>query len=120
MDGILLILQHTPLWAFAVFAALIIFGMQGLRPRSLPSWRVLIVPAIFILWGVISVIARSAAFPIGVIDWLITGAAGCAIASVTTRLDGVETDRARGQIRLPGSVSFHSPVICLFFSPNIR
>ena len=104
MDQILLIFEHTPLWVLAVLAVLTIFGVQGLRPRSLPIWRVAIVPAVFVLWGVISVLSRSAAFPIGIVDWLITGAAGLAIAWSTTRLDSVEIDRVRRRIRLPGSV----------------
>jgi hypothetical protein len=60
--------------------------------------------AVFILWGVVSVLIRSAAFPIGIVDWLITGALGFAIAWVTTRLDSIEVDRMRREIRLPGSV----------------
>ena len=104
MDQILLILEHTPLWVFAVFAVLMIFGVQGLRARSLPIWRVAIVPAVFILWGVISVLSRSAAFPTAIVDWVITGAAGFAIAWLTTRLDSVAIDQGRRQIRLAGSV----------------
>lgn len=116
MDQILLILEHTPLWAFAVLAVLTIFGVQGLRARSLPIWRVAIVPAVFVLWGVISVLSRSAAFPIGIVDWAITGAAGFAIAWLTTRLDGVEIDRVRRQIRLPGSVVPLTRNLLIFFA----
>jgi hypothetical protein len=116
MDQILLILLHTPLWVYAVFAVLMIFGLQGLRARSLPVWRVAIVPAFFILWGVISVISRSAAFPIGFVDWLITGAAGFAIAWLTTGRDSVEIDRVRRQVRLPGSVVPLTRNLLIFFA----
>lgn len=103
MEGILLLLQHTPVWVFALLAALIALGVQGLRPRSLPLWRVMIVPTVFILWGVLGIVTRSAAFPIGVIDWLIAAAAGFAIAWRTTRLKGVQFDQRRRQVLLPAS-----------------
>jgi len=42
------ILANTPVWAFALLAYLIWQGWQSLRPRTLPIWRLLIVPlAIF-------------------------------------------------------------------------
>ena len=45
------ILANTPLWVFALLAYLIWQGLQGLRPRTRPIWRTLIVPLVFFLWG---------------------------------------------------------------------
>jgi hypothetical protein len=103
MDQVLRIVQHTPPWVFAVLAVLVVLGAQALRPRTLPIWRLLVVPAVFIIWGVVSVATRSAASPVLAVDWLSTGAAGFAIASLTTRLQGVRIDRAGGRVELPGS-----------------
>jgi len=101
MPGILAILQHIPLWVFAVFALLVWFGVQGLSARTVPLWRLLVTPAVFIAWGVIALALRSA--PILIADWAAAAAIGAAIAWTTVRLDGVEIDRTRGILRLPGS-----------------
>jgi len=103
MDQILRIVEHTPLWAFALFAVLVMFGLQALKPRTLPIWRLLIVPAVFVSWGAISLATRSAAFPILILDWAITAAIGFGAAWLTTRLDGVQFDHARGLVQMPGS-----------------
>ena len=48
MPSILNILHSTPWWVFALFALLMWLGFQALRSRTLPLWRLLITPAIFI------------------------------------------------------------------------
>jgi hypothetical protein len=103
MTEILRIVQHTPLWVLAVLAVLIVFGVQALRQRTVPIWRLVIIPGVFIAWGIISVVSRSATFPILIVDWLITAAIGFAIAWWAARLDGVQVDRAVGRVLVPGS-----------------
>ncbi|HLI51812.1 MAG TPA: DUF6622 family protein [Thermomicrobiaceae bacterium] len=103
MAEILLIVRHTPVWVFAVLAVLVFFGVQALQQRTVPVWRLVIIPAVFIVWGVTAVVARSATFPILIVDWMITGAVGFAIGWGTTRLDGVEIDRAAARVQVPGS-----------------
>src|SRR4030088_2692514 len=63
VEQMVVIVQHTPWWVFAVLALLIATGVQALRPRVVPVWRLLIVPAIFIAWGVLGVTQRSFAAP---------------------------------------------------------
>jgi hypothetical protein len=60
MPNIAAIVEHTPLWVFALLALLVFFGVQALRPRKPRMLRLLIVPAVFITWGVTSLLARSA------------------------------------------------------------
>jgi hypothetical protein len=105
MPNLVVIVQHTPLWVFALLAVLVVFGIQALRPRTVPVWRLFIVPAVFIGWGVISLLGRAASSPLLGIDWLVTAAIGIAIARLTTRLDQVEVDRAGRRVRLPGSAA---------------
>ena len=45
------IITHTPLWAWALLAYLVWQGIKGMQPRTTTIWRALIVPAIFIVWG---------------------------------------------------------------------
>jgi hypothetical protein len=51
MQFVLGILTHTPLWVFALFAYLVWQGIMSMQPRTQPIWRLLIVPSIFIVWG---------------------------------------------------------------------
>jgi hypothetical protein len=45
------ILINTPVWVFALLAYLIWQGLQALRLRTQPIWRMLIVPLVFFLMG---------------------------------------------------------------------
>jgi hypothetical protein len=103
MPSILNILPNTPWWVFALFALLMWLGFQALRPRTLPMWRLLITPAIFIGWGVVSLALQSMSSPILIADWSIAAVVGAASAWTTTRLHDVAIDRARQHVSLPGS-----------------
>ena len=100
--NVLAIVQHTPAWVFVVLAALIVTGLQAFRMRVVPVWRLLIVPAIFIGWGMLSVAQRSVAVPALSLDWIAAGAAGAAIGWATTRL-GTYGFEAGGRVRVPGT-----------------
>ncbi len=40
------IVVHTPLWVWPVFALVLGLGLLGLRPRTLPPWRLGILPLV--------------------------------------------------------------------------
>jgi hypothetical protein len=46
------ILSHTPLWVWVLLAYLVWQGIKAMQPRSMPIWRALIVPVVFIVWGI--------------------------------------------------------------------
>ena len=95
------ILLHTPWWAFAVFGLLLLLGLQALRPRVIPAWRLLVTPAIFIGWGLVSLALRLTASPMLALDWVIAAALGAGLAWVTTRTDAMRVEA--GGIAVPGS-----------------
>jgi hypothetical protein len=45
------ILIHTPVWVWPLLAYLVWMGIKAMRPRTTAVQRSLIVPAIFIIWG---------------------------------------------------------------------
>ena len=104
MPPILAILRHTPIWVFVLLIVLVMLGLQGLRARRVAVWRLLLVPAIFIIWGAVSLVARFAAAPFLVIDWLVAGATGFAVGWLTLRLAAMQIDRATGVAHVAGSV----------------
>jgi hypothetical protein len=103
MPGPLVILQHTPPWVFGVFALLVVLGMQALRPRTVPIWRMTAIPLVFSAWGLITLASRSIESPVLFVAWVIAGAAGLLLAWRTVRLDRLAIDRHRGLVSIPGS-----------------
>jgi hypothetical protein len=96
------ILLHTPWWAFAVFALLLVLGVQALRPRVIAPWRLLVTPAVFIGWGLVSLMLRlMPSSPLLPFDWLIAAFVGVGLAWITTRSDAMRVEAAG--IAVPGS-----------------
>lgn len=97
------IVQHTPLWVWGVLTILIVTGLQALRPRVLPVWRLFVVPAIFIAWGVSSIAVRATAVPALGYDWAAALAVGTAIGWITVRLHRFAFEDGARIVRVPGT-----------------
>jgi hypothetical protein len=96
------ILLNTPWWVFALFAGLLVLGMQGLQPRVVPLWRLLVTPAVFIAWGLGSLALQlTVSSPLFLLDWLIAAAIGGALAWLTVRPEQMRREPAG--VALPGS-----------------
>src|SRR3954447_21733907 len=95
------ILTHTPLWVFPLFAYLVWLGIKAMRPRTVTIWRSLIVPAVFIVWGLSRLLSgRDFAAPLAA--WLGAAAALLVVGLLTAR--PLELDHTSGEIKRPGSV----------------
>ncbi|KFX06960.1 hypothetical protein KP22_02405 [Pectobacterium betavasculorum] len=55
MENLLIILRHTPYWVWAVLGYLIYAGVKASHPRRQSLARMLVVPAIFMVWGISSI-----------------------------------------------------------------
>jgi hypothetical protein len=96
------IVTHTPLWAWLLLAYLIWQGIKARRPRKSTIWRALIVPAVFIIWG-LSRIGFSQQGNLGpLIAWIAAALALLPIGLLTPR--PFEVDHATGLIIRAGSV----------------
>jgi hypothetical protein len=95
------ILTHTPIWAFVLLAYLVWVGIKAMRPRTVTIWRSLIVPAVFIVWGLSRLLSsRDLAAPL--VAWL--GAAAVLLVVGLLTAKPLELDHATGEIKRPGSV----------------
>jgi len=103
MRALIAILGHTPLWVYAVLAVLVVLGVQALRARTLPLWRLLAVPVLFAGWGALSIALRALDAPAAGLAWLVFGVAGAAIARATAATDQLRIARAGGTVEVPGS-----------------
>lgn len=96
------ILIHTPWWVFLLFAYLVWQGVRALQPRTQALPRLLIVPAIFIVWGLSRIGLRhdDNAWPL--LAWLI-GAMLLAPLAFFTGPRLLAVDRSKGLVTRAGS-----------------
>ena len=99
----LIVLRHTPWWVFPLFAAIAWFGVRALKPSTVPIWRLLIVPAIFIGWGISSLVRQSLSSPHALLDWSAAALVFGTLGFATNRMRKVTFDKVHRQIAFPGS-----------------
>ena len=96
------ILIHTPIWAFVLLAYLVWAGIKAMRPRTTTIWRSLIVPAVFIVWGLSRLLSRQQDVMWPLIAWLAAATVLLVAGLLTAR--PLELDHTTGEIKRPGSV----------------
>ena len=95
------ILIHTPIWVFPLFAYLVWQGIKAMRPRTTTIWRSLLVPAIFIIWG-LSRLQSGYQHGIGpLLMWTVAALALAPVGLLTAK--PFELDHVTGRINRPGS-----------------
>jgi len=95
------ILTHTPIWVFPLFAYLVWLGIKARRPRTVTIWRSLIVPAVFIVWGLSRLVSRQQDVMWPLLSWG-TAAALLLVVGLATA-QPFELDHTTGEIKRPGS-----------------
>jgi hypothetical protein len=96
------IVTHTPLWAWALLAYLVWQGIKAMQPRTTTVSRALIVPAIFIVWGLSRIGFGQQAYGPPLFAWTAAALVLLPLGVLTPR--PFEVDHATGQIIRPGSV----------------
>jgi hypothetical protein len=97
------IITHTPLWAWILLAYLVWQGIKAMgRPRTTTIWRALIVPAVFIIWGVSRIGLGQQGNLSPLLAWIVAALALMPVGVITPR--PFEVDHATGLIIRPGSV----------------
>ncbi|MCG2629090.1 hypothetical protein L6654_20850 [Bradyrhizobium sp. WYCCWR 13023] len=95
------ILIHTPPWVWILLAYLVWQGIKAMQPRKAPIWRALIVPAVFIVWGVsrIGFGHQDSQWPL--VAWIGAALALLPLGVLTPR--PFDVDHKTGEIIRPGS-----------------
>lgn len=97
------IFADTPTWVFALFAYLVWQGVQRLRPTVGSLRRTVVVPLIFIAWGLIGLSSRPVDPTLVAIAWGGGALVGAALG-LLGRPRGLIVDRAHGLVRQRGSL----------------
>ncbi len=101
METFLGILEETPWWVYLLFIYLVFMGIKALSPRFVPIKKLIILPAVFTVWG-----ALGLQWGLGtLLFWLIALAAGCGLGWISVRRWKIRFDRRRDALHLPGSPS---------------
>jgi hypothetical protein len=102
MQFVVGIITHTPLWAWILLAYLVWQGIKAMQPQTTTIWRALIVPAIFIAWGLsrLGFGQQTGIAPLAA--WIAAALALLPVGVLTPR--PFEVDHTTGQIRRPGSI----------------
>lgn len=95
------ILVRTPPWVWILLAFLVWQGIKAMQPRTIPIWRALIVPVVFIVWGIsrIGLGHQDSAWPL--IAWMTAALLLLPVGVLTPR--PFEVDHKTGEIIRPGS-----------------
>ncbi|MCP3405328.1 DUF6622 family protein [Bradyrhizobium sp. CCGB01] len=95
------VLIHTPVWVWILFAYLVWQGVQAMQPRTTPIWRALIVPVVFIVWGIsrIGFSPQDNAWPL--VAWIAAALALLPLGVLTPQ--PFDVDHNTGEIIRPGS-----------------
>ena len=94
------ILKGTPIWVWAILAALVVFGIKQLRSRVVARYSVLIAPVAFLLVGLMAAGRGALGFSV----WAFTLIAITAATFFIWKPTGSASyDAAAGRLHLPGS-----------------
>lgn len=92
----------VPWWVALVLALLVWRGWQASTTRIVAFRTIFIGPAIFIGWGVVSLVTRAFTAPSLAAVWFGTALIGILLALTTVRV-AIQVDHTTKTIRLPGS-----------------
>ncbi len=113
---IVAIVSHTPLWVFGLLVLLAAMSSMALKTRIVRLPRILITPAVFIVWGIEGLVTKPQFSSVPAGEWVLALAAGAALAAATTRPPALRVDRARRLVHLPGSVRPLIRIMIIFFA----
>jgi hypothetical protein len=71
MPSLFQIVAHTPIWVWPLMAAVIGLGLYGLRPRTVPPWRLAILPLVGVATSATAIV-QSAQPMLSLAAWMLT------------------------------------------------
>lgn len=100
------ILAHTPLWVWALLAALIVLGLSQAKARTASLARVTFMPVAMTglsVWGTVSAFGSSPMFGYVMLAWMFGAAVMLAVVAPMDAQAGTEYDSESRSFALPGS-----------------
>jgi hypothetical protein len=114
MGNFIEILLHTPWWVYVVFAYILYVGIQATKMRSVPVFRLFIVPSIFTVLSLHTHVGRMGDHFWYIIPWGVAAGIGIAIGWVEMQRLNIIVDRRKRVLKIQGS-AFTLILFLLFF-----
>lgn len=96
-------LRHTPPWVAGLFLALLYLGYTQSRARSVPLWRVTLLPAAMLVLSLNGVVTTFGARAADLLAWGLGWGAAVAAGALLARPAGVARSADGAGVRVPGS-----------------
>ena len=100
---ILTILQHTPLWVWALLAGLLALGLAQTRERSMTLSRLLVVPLLLLALSLAGVVGTFGGTPMALAAWVLGLGLALFFGRHIVRPRGASWSAASRRMQLPGS-----------------
>src|ERR1700674_1462716 len=101
MPMIFQIIAGTPWWVWILFLFLLWIGIRALKTSVAPFWRLLILPAIFFVWGIVGIITRYPVTATSLGLWLVAFVLGGGLGALIAANIAVRADKSRGLVEIP-------------------
>jgi hypothetical protein len=110
------ILLHTPPWVFALFAALVAFGLLQLRSRRVGFTGVAALPLAMVVWSLFGTIAAFGPRPTVLLAWVLGLALSAGLVLSRPVPAGAAYDAASRRFAVPGSAWPLVLMMAIFFA----
>ena len=100
---ILDILEHTPVWVWIVFGALVLLGLQQSRTRDVSIARATILPVVMIVLSLSGVVGAFGPVPFALAAWAAGVGLSLTLAGKAVAVRGASRSTQPGHVRIPGS-----------------
>ena len=98
------IVTGTPVWVWLLLGYVLLRGLRALSPRETDPGRMLLLPAIFLVWGLDGIFTRYADWSVALAAFVIALLGGGALGwAVARRREPARRDPATGRIWRPGT-----------------
>lgn len=97
------ILEHTPLWVWAVFVAVVFLGLRQARTRNVSIARATILPVVMIVLSLSGVLGAFGQVPFAWAAWAIGLVLTLALAGKAVAVRGAVRSAQPGFLHIPGS-----------------
>ncbi|MGE5254868.1 MAG: hypothetical protein ACM3N7_12950 [Planctomycetaceae bacterium] len=117
MENLIQILLRTPWWVYVIFGYILYMGIKATKMRSVPVFQLFIVPGIFTVLSIHTLVGRIGDHFFYLIPWATATLIGIAIGWVEMNRLNIVVDRKNRLLKIPGS-AFTLILFLLFFSSN--
>jgi len=127
---ILSILEHTPVWVWAVFCAVITLGLAQTRTRDVSRARATLLPAVMVTMSLIGALSAFSEVTLALAAWVAGFSLSLSFAGKAIAMRGASWSPETRRFRVPGSwlpvtiivglfVTKYVAGVCLAINPSL-